>query len=64
MIEAMPRKKRARKAAERADPLAAYRRIRTPMPPPEQVMRDRRRALDDEEARREIDEQRAGGTDG
>jgi hypothetical protein len=61
MIEAMPRKKRARKAAERAaDPLAAYRRIRTPMPPPEQVMRDRRRTLEDEEARREIDDQRTG----
>jgi hypothetical protein len=30
------------------------------MPPPEQVMRDRRRTLEDEEARREIDEQRAG----
>jgi hypothetical protein len=59
MIEAMPRKKRARKAAERAaDPLAAYRRIRTPMPPPEQVMRDRRRALDEQDARREMDEPR------
>jgi hypothetical protein len=59
MIEAMPRKKRAKKAAERADPLAAYRRIRTPMPPPEQVVRDRRRDLGEEEARREMNEERA-----
>ena len=37
------------------DPLAAYRKIRKPMPPPEKVMRDRRRELDDEQARREMD---------
>lgn len=37
------------------DPLAPYRRIRTPMPPPE-VIPDRRRELEDELARREIDE--------
>jgi hypothetical protein len=46
------RKKRSRRDA---DPLAAYRRIRTPMPPPQKVVRDRRRELEDEEARREIE---------
>jgi hypothetical protein len=40
------------------DPLAGYRRIRRPMPPPERVERDRRRELEDERARREIDEAR------
>ena len=39
-------------------PLAAYRRIRKPMPPPEKVVRDKRRELDEEEARREIEEER------
>ncbi|HEY6651646.1 MAG TPA: hypothetical protein VI364_05055 [Actinomycetota bacterium] len=39
------------------DPLAAYRRIRRPMPPPEKVVPDKRRELDEEEARREIDEE-------
>ena len=41
-----------------ADPLAAYRRIRKPMPPPEKVVPDKRRELEDEEARREIEEER------
>lgn len=40
------------------DPLAAYRRIRKPMPPPEKVVADKRRVLEDEEARREIEEER------
>ena len=48
-----------RKRAKReADPLAAYRRIRKPMPPPERIEPDKRRELEDEEARREIEEQR------
>jgi len=48
-----------RKRAKRdADPLAAYRRIRKPMPPPEKVVPDKRRELDEEEARREIEEER------
>ena len=38
------------------DPLAAYRRIRRPMPPPERVFEDKRRRLDEEEARRQIEE--------
>jgi hypothetical protein len=46
------RKKRARSA----DPLAVYRRIRKPMPPPEKVFEDRRRRLDEEDARRQIEE--------
>jgi hypothetical protein len=40
------------------DPLAAYRRIRKPMPPPEKVIQDKRRKLDEDEARREIEEGR------
>jgi len=38
------------------DPLAAYRRIRTPMPPAAKVIADRRRELDEEGSRREIEE--------
>jgi hypothetical protein len=40
------------------DPLAAYRLIRKPMPPPERIVPDKRRELEDEEARREIEEER------
>ncbi len=40
------------------DPLGAYRRIRKPMPPPERIVPDKRRELEDEEARREIEEER------
>jgi hypothetical protein len=49
------KRKRARREA---DPLAVYRRIRKPMPPPERVDPDKRRELDEEEARREIEEER------
>ena len=49
------KKKRTKREA---DPLAAYRRIRKPMPPPGRVVPDRRRELEDEEARREIEEER------
>jgi hypothetical protein len=38
------------------DLLAPYRKLRTPMPPPERVIRDRRRELDEEQARREMEE--------
>jgi hypothetical protein len=41
-----------------ADPLAVYRRIRKPVPPPERIVPDKRRELEDEEARREIEEER------
>ena len=48
-----------RKRAKReADPLAVYRRIRKPMPPPERIVPDKRRALEEDEARREIEEDR------
>jgi hypothetical protein len=40
------------------DPLAAYRRIRKPMPPPERIVPDKRRELEEEDARREIEEER------
>jgi hypothetical protein len=36
--------------------LETYRRIRKPMPPPEQVLADRRRRMLEEDARREIEE--------
>ena len=45
-------------AKREADPLAAYRRIRKPMPPPERIVPDKRRVLDQDEARREIEEER------
>jgi len=40
------------------DPLAVYRRIRKPMPPPERIVPDKRRELEEDEARREIEEDR------
>ena len=46
---------RRKRRARELDPLAACRKIREPMAPPEKVMRDRRRELDDEQARREMD---------
>ena len=46
-----PRKK---KRSREEDPLATYRRIRKPMPPPEKVIRDRRRELEQEQAQKEI----------
>ena len=49
------RKKRSKRGD---DPLAAYRRIRKPIPPPQKVVPDRRRELDEEEARREIEGER------
>jgi hypothetical protein len=47
--------KRKRSKRE-TDPLAVYRRIRKPMPPPERIVPDKRRELDEDEARREIEE--------
>jgi hypothetical protein len=46
-----------KKRGTRTDPLAAYRRIRKPMPPPEKVIPDKRRKIDEEDAHREIEEQ-------
>ena len=51
-----PRRKRSRVGA---DPLAPYRRIRKPVPPPGRVIPDRRRAVQEREARRELREGRA-----
>ncbi len=39
------------------DPLAPYRKLRAPMPPPEKVIPDRRRELDEEQARKEMDQE-------
>jgi hypothetical protein len=50
-------KKRKRSKREN-DPLATYRRIRKPMPPPERVIGDKRRKLEEEDSRREIGESR------
>jgi hypothetical protein len=50
------RRKRRSKRAEADDPLAAYRRIRRPMPPPEKVIPDERRKLEAQEAQREAQE--------
>jgi hypothetical protein len=54
---------RRKKRARASDPLAAYRTIRKPMPPPEKVLRDRRRKLEDEQARREMDAADGGAGD-
>ncbi len=45
---------RKKKRSREEDPLATYRRIRKPMPPPEKVIRDRRRELEQEQAQKEI----------
>ena len=50
----MPRKKKTRAA----DPLEPYKRVRKLMPPPEKVLRDERRKVEEREARREIEEDR------
>ena len=47
---------RKAKRSRARDPLAAYRRIRKPMPPPEKVIEDKRRKLDDELGERETKE--------
>jgi hypothetical protein len=46
-----PRKK---KRSREEDPLATYRRIRKPMPPPEKVIHDRRRELEQDQAQKEM----------
>ena len=47
---------KSRPAARREDPLAAYRRVRKPMPPPTRTDEDRRRDSLDELERREARE--------
>ena len=49
---------RRKRSKRETDPLAAYRRIRKPMPPPERIVPDKRREVEDEQARREIEEER------
>jgi hypothetical protein len=55
MIEPVGARKRKRSKRD-DDPLAVYRRIRKPMPPPEKVIPGRRRELDEEGSRREMEE--------
>lgn len=52
---------RRERRARSADPLAAYRRIRKPMPPPEKVIADKRRKLQEEQAEREVEQEREDG---
>jgi hypothetical protein len=52
----MTGRKRGAKKDGAADPLAPYRRIRRPMPPPERIEEDRRRELEEQEARRQVEE--------
>jgi hypothetical protein len=49
---------RRKKREREHDPLDAYRRVRTPMPPPQKAIADRRRQLEEEQARRETEEER------
>ena len=50
---------RAKKSKRRADdPLAADRRIRKPMPPPQKIEKDRRAELERDQARRDVEEGR------
>lgn len=49
---------RKKPRSKEGDALAAYRRIRKPMPPPEKVIADKRRRLEAEEAEREAREER------
>jgi hypothetical protein len=49
IIDVMPRKER---------PLDPYRRVRKPVPPPQRVERDRRREIEEREARKEAEEER------
>ena len=48
---------RKKKRSREEDPLATYRRIRKPMPPPEKIIRDRLRELEEEQARQEISDE-------
>jgi hypothetical protein len=57
----MPRK---RSKGTREDPLAAYRRIRKPMPPPARTDEDRRRESLDDVERREARDAAAEATAG
>ena len=48
---------RRKKREWERDPLDPYRRLRTPMPPPQRAIPDRRHELEEEDARREIEEE-------
>jgi hypothetical protein len=50
----VPKAKKKKRA--KAGFLETYRSIRKPMPPPEKVMKDRRRKQEKDRARREIEE--------
>ena len=50
--------RRKKKPVRREGFLETYRRLRKPMPPPERVIADERRKLEEEAARREMEEGR------
>jgi hypothetical protein len=54
----VPRRGKRRKPT---DPLEVYRRIRKPMPPPEQVTPDKRRQADERVAEREAHQEAVEG---
>ncbi len=45
-------------AKKKSDPLDPYRRVRKPMPPPQRAVPDRRKRLEEERLRRELEEER------
>jgi hypothetical protein len=52
----VPTPRKGKGGRKPVDPLQAYKRIRKPMPPPEQVMPDKRRKAQEREAEREARE--------
>jgi hypothetical protein len=55
-MRSVSKRKRKRDGEQPSSFLETYRRIRKPMPPPEQILADKRRRMREEDARREIDE--------
>jgi len=55
-VGARRKRGKGRGEAKEQDPLAAYRRIRKRVPLPERIIPDRRRELEEEAARREMEE--------
>jgi hypothetical protein len=62
-MRSVTKRKRKRDGDASSSFLETYRRIRKPMPPPGQILADKRRRMRDEDGRREIDEE-AGRRDG
>lgn len=56
-MPSVTKRKRRRERDAPSSFVETYRRIRKPMPPPEQILADKRRRMRDDDARREIDEE-------